>query len=35
MPRPPLWKRLAWLALLYCASIAALAVITLAIRAVF
>lgn len=33
MARPPLWKRLAWFALIYGASIAALGVVARAIRA--
>jgi hypothetical protein len=33
MARAPLWKRLAWFALIYGASLAALAVVALAIRA--
>ncbi|RMH51617.1 MAG: DUF2474 family protein [Alphaproteobacteria bacterium] len=33
MARAPLWKRLAWFALLYGASVAALILVALAIRA--
>lgn len=32
MARPPLWKRLAWFALIYGASLAALGIVALAIR---